>query len=824
MHETLFMDIVNTVFRNPSHLQDCKCGQLRVSLTEHSGDDGGTLMWCTIASGNLIYCHQAEGGALSLGGVIPLLGMGVKAEKNLDTNNLSVVLRTANNKFVCSLSESLQDFGNGMPPRHGKTKSGAANTDSIKLPKEQTYEESIFSWYICINGWVGIAHNKIQSSYSKVFATQADWGKTKHLVGDGQDKHKSTMGRLFAKKKKEEKKDVEAVEPAHERFKAMMLNLSQLGLLQPITEPTTRARSTSVEAAPCHPSNTSVQEHGDAPSAAIEISPLGRMVLMEDSPMFRSDLGTLNDAVTILRKNYKSLLELIKHFLKSGRDMVEQGRKLSDGFKKLAPANSGLCSMPLIGFDEMINLFVTTFSDQLLFDEVRFTQLEEAFVVPLTNIVSAAAKEAKLVKQRFDKMADQRDDKQQDYLKLPKESEMSKAQGIMTEYKKLEIQSEELRVAAVANLQDVLNSSNIDYVGFISSWSYQHMAYLHHAQQAMNKAEPTVASLTDNVNESKRYLRSYKDEVQRAYDKIHMSMDHNPMLETFQPKRGSLVPEHGDIRPDGSVFKEGYLMKKSTSGLSTTWKRRWFTLEAETNVGRFYYRGMGKDDSDEMNLQVATVRIPDSLDKRFVFEVICRQPAKTYTLQASDQADMETWRKDIEHNIGICLGIGPASTINSDQSGGNENDQVTVLRNADASNGHCADCGAPNPEWVSLNLCGIICIECAGIHRSLGTHITKMRGLTLDSLAPSVLSMLISVGNEACNRGWSGGLNGPCEIDANSPRGERERWIKRKYVSRDFVYGLPEDHDYYFVQAAGAGDCALMLQVLIHPHRLTIFY
>lgn len=37
-----------------------------------------------------------------------------------------------------------------------------------------------------------------------------------------------------------------------------------------------------------------------------------------------------------------------------------------------------------------------------------------------------------------------------------------------------------------------------------------------------------------------------------------------------------------------------------------------------------------------------------------------------------------------------------------------------------------------DPDWASLNLGTLICIECSGIHRNLGTHISKVRSLALD--------------------------------------------------------------------------------------------
>lgn len=42
-------------------------------------------------------------------------------------------------------------------------------------------------------------------------------------------------------------------------------------------------------------------------------------------------------------------------------------------------------------------------------------------------------------------------------------------------------------------------------------------------------------------------------------------------------------------------------------------------------------------------------------------------------------------------------------------------------------NDRCADCGAPDPDWASLNLGVLVCIECSGVHRNLGVHISKVQ-------------------------------------------------------------------------------------------------
>ncbi|KPP73353.1 hypothetical protein Z043_107567 [Scleropages formosus] len=61
------------------------------------------------------------------------------------------------------------------------------------------------------------------------------------------------------------------------------------------------------------------------------------------------------------------------------------------------------------------------------------------------------------------------------------------------------------------------------------------------------------------------------------------------------------------------------------------------------------------------------------------------------------------------------------------------------------SNRSCADCSAHQPEWASINLGVVICKKCAGQHRTLGPHLSKVRSLKLDK---SIWS------NELVEVGW----------------------------------------------------------------------
>lgn len=59
----------------------------------------------------------------------------------------------------------------------------------------------------------------------------------------------------------------------------------------------------------------------------------------------------------------------------------------------------------------------------------------------------------------------------------------------------------------------------------------------------------------------------------------------------------------------------------------------------------------------------------------------------------------------------------------------------------------CFDCGSENPKWASLNNGIILCLKCAGIHRSFGLQISTIRSVQIDSWNEKQIKYLSKGGN-----------------------------------------------------------------------------
>lgn len=94
------------------------------------------------------------------------------------------------------------------------------------------------------------------------------------------------------------------------------------------------------------------------------------------------------------------------------------------------------------------------------------------------------------------------------------------------------------------------------------------------------------------------------------------------------------------------------------------------------------------------------------------------------------------------------------------------------------ANKTCADCKvAAHPRWASWNLGCFICIRCSGIHRSMGTHISKVKSVDLDAWTDEQIKQIVKWGNERCNIYWESKLPSGYIPDQS----KLENFIRTKY-------------------------------------------
>ncbi|KAB2637170.1 ADP-ribosylation factor GTPase-activating protein AGD13 [Pyrus ussuriensis x Pyrus communis] len=104
-------------------------------------------------------------------------------------------------------------------------------------------------------------------------------------------------------------------------------------------------------------------------------------------------------------------------------------------------------------------------------------------------------------------------------------------------------------------------------------------------------------------------------------------------------------------------------------------------------------------------------------------------------------------------------------------------------------NRNCADCGATDPKWASANIGVFICLKCCGVHRSLGTHISKVLSVTLDEWSDDEIDAMIEVGgNSSANSIYEAFI--PVGVSKPGPDAgheERSKFIRSKYELQDFL-------------------------------------
>ncbi|KAF6085297.1 ArfGAP with GTPase domain, ankyrin repeat and PH domain 3 [Phyllostomus discolor] len=210
----------------------------------------------------------------------------------------------------------------------------------------------------------------------------------------------------------------------------------------------------------------------------------------------------------------------------------------------------------------------------------------------------------------------------------------------------------------------------------------------------------------------------------------------------------------------------------------------------------------------------------EEAEESFEF-VVVSLTGQTWHFEASTAEERELWVQSVQAQILASL-QGCRSAKDKTRLG-NQNTALAVqaVRTV-RGNSFCIDCDAPNPDWASLNLGALMCIECSGTHRHLGAHLSRVRSLDLDDWPPELLAVMTAMGNALANSVWEGALDGYAKPGPDACREEKERWIRAKYEQKLFLAPLPSSDvplGQQLLRAVVEDDLRLLVMLLAHGSK-----
>ncbi|KAG8591640.1 hypothetical protein GDO81_000252 [Engystomops pustulosus] len=284
-----------------------------------------------------------------------------------------------------------------------------------------------------------------------------------------------------------------------------------------------------------------------------------------------------------------------------------------------------------------------------------------------------------------------------------------------------------------------------------------HISYYHSDRDVFSKGKVSLSAVlkAQKVGDNKfEVVTTQKTLVFRA----EKEGNRNIWMRTLQDALRNQV-ERSPVLSSGD--KSGYLELKG-------YKNKIFTVAD----GRQLWLSKSKQDFGsgititDIPLTIVTLKNTD----RKNFEIIT--PFRNFCFTAESEREKQEWYEALQQSIAETLA------------------DYEVLEKIwfNESNRSCADCRAPNPDWASINLCVVICKDCAGHHKTLGSKISNVNSLKLDPTLWSneLVELFIVLGNEKVNSFWEANLVPENMLCVTSTINQRRLFVAQKYKEGRF--------------------------------------
>ncbi|XP_074479925.1 arf-GAP with coiled-coil, ANK repeat and PH domain-containing protein 1 [Sebastes fasciatus] len=514
---------------------------------------------------------------------------------------------------------------------------------------------------------------------------------------------------------------------------------------------------------------------------------------LKDSPRFRAEIELVQIDVSGLETRLEKLVKQCQAMLEAGRVYCQTSKSFVNGLKDLGLHCSGDTTM-----EECLDKFSKKLSIILEAQGEVIETTQKTVKTKLQNFVKEDVRRFKDVRKEFERGSECLEGALVRNAQAPrgKQHEVEEASN------------------ALLNARRTFRAEALDYVLEINVIEAKKKTDILMAMLSMMDAQAQLFQHGhQSLSELDEYRRKLNDEhtqfvLNSAREKRDMEQRHAAIKKKDVSYDDSIMDFNADA--SNGIAMEGYLYKRASNAFKT-WSRRWFSIEKNQLV----YRKKFKDQPTVVveDLRLCTVKPSAENERRFCFEVV--SPSKCCTLQADSERQQQAWISAVQNSIASafqehredphsprqrCSSVSTGLVGGGGGGGGDQenkgNKGCKALEEVQAITGNkqCCDCGEPGPDWASINLGITLCIICSGIHRSLGVHFSKVRSLTLDSWEPELIKLMCELGNIVINRIYEARID---EITIkkphpSSPRGDKETWIRSKYVEKKFIQKLPE--------------------------------
>ncbi|XP_017398042.1 arf-GAP with coiled-coil, ANK repeat and PH domain-containing protein 3 isoform X2 [Cebus imitator] len=514
---------------------------------------------------------------------------------------------------------------------------------------------------------------------------------------------------------------------------------------------------------------------------------------VKDSPRFRATIDEVETDVVEIEAKLDKLVKLCSSMVEAGKAYVSTSRLFVSGVRELSQQCRG---------DTVISECLQRFGDSLQevvnYHMILFDQAQRSVRQQLHNFVKEDVRKFKETKKQFDKVREDLELSLVRNAQAPRHRphEVEEATGALTLTRKC---FRHLALDYVLQINVLQAKKKFEILDSMLSFMHAQSSFFQQGHSLLHQLDPYMKKLAAELDQLVIDSAVEKREMERK----HAAIQQRTLLQDFSYDESKV---EFDVDAPSGVVMEGYLFKRASNAFKT-WNRRWFSIQNSQLV----YQKKLKDALTVVvdDLRLCSVKPCEDTERRFCFEVV--SPTKSCMLQADSEKLRQAWVQAVQASIASAYRESPDSCYSErlDRTASPSTSSIdsatdprersvkgeSVLQRVQnvAGNSQCGDCGQPDPRWASINLGVLLCIECSGIHRSLGVHCSKVRSLTLDSWEPELLKLMCELGNSTVNQIYEAQFEGTGsrKPSASSPRQDKEAWIKDKYVEKKFLRKAP---------------------------------